>query len=49
VGDLLLAVDYADLIEGVYGGGETAVDAEYLVLDYRGEGKVVEDLGAVSG
>mmetsp|Transcript_2475 Transcript_2475/g.5709 ORF Transcript_2475/g.5709 Transcript_2475/m.5709 type:complete len:382 (+) Transcript_2475:167-1312(+) len=47
VGNLLLAVDNAYLIQSVDAGTEPAVDGKYLVLDDGREGKVVEDFGAV--
>jgi hypothetical protein len=45
VRDLLDAVDGADVIEGVDGGREAAVEAEDLVVDEGGEGEVVEKVG----
>lgn len=42
-----VAVEGPDLVEGVDGGRETAVEAEDLVLDERGEGEEIEQIGEV--
>jgi len=47
VGDLLEAIEAADLVEGVDGGRETAMETENLVLDECCERKVIEEVGEV--
>lgn len=47
VGNLLDAVEGADVVEGVDGGTQTAVETEDLVFDEGGEGEVVEQIGEV--
>lgn len=47
VGDFAEAVDDLDLVDGVDGGGEAAVDAEDLVVDDDAEGQEVEHVGEV--
>ena len=42
---LLNAIKLADLVKCVNAGGETTVEAEDLVLNDSGQGKVVEQLG----
>jgi hypothetical protein len=44
VGDLHLAVDGPHLIDGLDFRRESSVDAEYLPVDERAEGEVVEGL-----
>lgn len=44
VGDLLDAVELADVIEGINAGGEAAVQTENGVFDEGGEGEVVEEV-----
>lgn len=48
VGNLLLAVESADLIKGVDRGRETTVDAENLVINDCSQCQIVEDLSAVA-
>lgn len=38
----LYAIKRSDVIERVNTGGETSVEAEYLVIDQRGEGEIIE-------
>lgn len=47
VGDLLDSVERPNVIEGINAGGETAVEAEDLVVDEGSEGEVVEEVGEV--
>ena len=47
VGDLLDAVQGADVVEGVDGGGEAAVETEDLVVDEGRQRQVVEEVGEV--
>lgn len=47
VGDLLVAVDGSDLIEGLDIRRKTAVDAKNLTIDQSSKGQVVKDLSAV--
>lgn len=47
VRDFAEAVDDADLVEGVDGGGQAAVDAEDAVVDDDAEGEEVEEVGEV--
>lgn len=44
---LLYPVQSSDVIEGINGGGEPAVEAEDLVVDKGGEGEVIEEVGEV--
>ena len=44
---LLYAVERPDVVERVDAGREAAVEAEDLVVDQRGEGEVVEEVGEV--
>lgn len=44
---LLYAVERPDVVERVDAGREAAVQAEDLVVDERGEGEVVEEVGEV--
>ena len=43
----LFPVDHADLVEGLDGGGEAAVDAEDFAINQGGQAEVVEDFCAV--
>lgn len=45
VGDLLQAVEGSDVVEGVDGGAESAVQAEDLPVHQRGQGQKVEQVG----
>ena len=47
VGYFLYSVEAADVVEGVDAGGETAVEAENLVIDQCREGQVVKKVGEV--
>lgn len=47
VGYLSEAVDDLDLIDGVYRGGETAVDAKDLIVDDDGEREEIKHVGKV--
>jgi hypothetical protein len=46
--DFLFAVDDADLVKGVDGRGQAAVNAEDAVVDDCGQTQIVEDLSAVA-
>jgi len=46
VGHLLLPVNGPDLVQGVDGGREAAVNAEDLVVNNGGEAEIVENLAA---
>jgi hypothetical protein len=48
VRDLLLAVEIADLVEGVETGTEAAMKTEHGVLDECGHREVVEEVGEVA-
>jgi hypothetical protein len=45
--NLLYTIQCSDVIKGIDAGGETSVQAEYLVIDQGGEGEVVEQIGEV--
>ena len=47
MGHLLEPVQRPDVVEGVDGGAEAAVEAEDLPVDERREGQVVEEVGEV--
>lgn len=47
VGNLLDSVERPNIIECINAGGETAVEAEDLVVDESSEGKVIEEVGEV--
>lgn len=47
VWNLLNTVESSDVVQGVDGWGETAVEAEDLVVDKGGEWEVVEEVGEV--
>jgi hypothetical protein len=48
VRNFLLAVDHANLVQGVDCGGQTTMDAEDLVVDDSGQAEVIKNLSAVS-
>lgn len=43
----LYAVKCSDVVEGIDAWGETTVEAEDLIVDERGEGEVIEEVGEV--
>lgn len=45
--DLTEAVDDLDLVDRVDGGGETAVHAEYLVVDHNAQCEEIEHVGEI--
>ena len=48
MGDLLVPLDEADLVQGPDVGREAAVDTEDLAVNERGDGEHVEHLAAVA-
>lgn len=47
MGNFLYTIECSDVIKGIDAGGETSVEAEDLVVDKGGKGKVVEEVGEV--
>ena len=47
MGNFLDAVQGSDVVEGVDAGRQATVQAEDLVVDQGGEGKIVEQVGEV--
>jgi len=47
VGNFLDSVQTPDVVQCVDAGGETTVQAEYLVVDKSGEREVIEEIGEV--
>ena len=45
--NFLYTIKSADVVEGIDAWGETSVEAEDLVVNERGEGKVVEEIREV--
>ena len=44
---LAKAINNFDLVDGVDGGGEAAMDAEDLVIDDHAQGKEIEHVGEI--
>lgn len=47
VGNLLNTIESSDVVQGIDGWGEAAVEAENLVVDEGGEREIVEEVGEV--
>jgi len=45
VGHLLNPIELPHVVEGVDGGAEATVEAEYVIVDQGREGEVVEEVG----
>jgi len=45
--NFLYTIECSDVVEGIDAGGETTVEAEYLVVDEGGKREIVKEIGEV--